>query len=528
MPEGKAHALYERLATDREPFLIRARDCSKHTIPSLIPPAGQGVSAKLPQPYSSVGARGVNNLAGKLLITLLPPSSGFFRYLPDQSVLQQIRSQEQGDQTEGSLETTLEEALSDMETAIHKDIERRALRAPANEGFKHLIVGGNCLMYLPRRKKKTEAPKSLRVFPLSMYVTDRDHEGNVMDIIVKECVSPRTLPFAIRAVVESEMKEKSDTDVDLYTWIRREEDQWKIHQEVKGVIVPDSEGTYPLDKCPWIPLRWTRIDGESYGRGLCEEYYGDLTSHESLSQSVILGSAAAARVLILVNPAGHTKLRDVQNAPNLAVRAGHKDDITVASLEKYADFSVAMNTAAGIEKRLEQAFLLNSSVQRDGERVTAEEIRFLAKELEDALGGVYSVLSSEFQLPLVQLVQAQMEHEGSLPTLPSGSVSPTIVAGLDALGRTHELERLDAFVGGAVQVLGPQVVQAIIPEEYMKRRAVALGVKPKGLIKTAEQMQAEQQAAMQSQVAQKLGPAAIKAVSDHSLAAQQQTQPPSQ
>lgn len=61
---------------------------------------------------------------------------------------------------------------------------------------------------------------------------------------------------------------------------------------------------------------------------------------------------------------------------------------------------IAKMTADAIESRLSYAFMLNSAVQRSGERVTAEEIRYVANELEDTLGGIYSILSQELQLPL--------------------------------------------------------------------------------------------------------------------------------
>lgn len=64
---------------------------------------------------------------------------------------------------------------------------------------------------------------------------------------------------------------------------------------------------------------------------------------------------------------------------------------------RYADCKM---TADAIESRLSYAFMLNSAVQRSGERVTAEEIRYVANELEDTLGGIYSILSQELQLPL--------------------------------------------------------------------------------------------------------------------------------
>ena len=54
-----------------------------------------------------------------------------------------------------------------------------------------------------------------------------------------------------------------------------------------------------------------------------------------------------------------------------------------------------------IEQRLQFAFLLNASVQRQAERVTATEVQLIANELNDALGGVYGILTTEFQLPYI-------------------------------------------------------------------------------------------------------------------------------
>ena len=71
-------------------------------------------------------------------------------------------------------------------------------------------------------------------------------------------------------------------------------------------------------------------------------------------------------------------------------------------MDKFNDFRVAYQAMQGIEERLSQQFMLQSSVQRNGERVTAEEIRYLAGELEDTLSGIYSILSQEFQMRLLK------------------------------------------------------------------------------------------------------------------------------
>jgi len=181
---------------------------------------------------------------------------------------------------------------------------------------------------------------------------------------------------------------------------------------------------------------------------------------------------------------------------------------------------------AAIQERLSHAFLLNSSVVRDAERVTAEEIRMLSQELEAALGGLYSILSQEFQLPLVTSLMARMNKEGRLPKLPKDIVKPTIVTGVEALGRGNDLNRLDMFLAGATQVVGPEAVsQYVNVGDYFKRRATALGIETEGLIKSDEQLQQEAQAAQMQQMAEKLGGPAINAMSQQALAQPDQAEP---
>lgn len=499
---GNAGTRFNDLVTSRQPFLDRARDAAKYTIPSLIPLEGHTPTAKFPTPYQSLGAKGVNNLAGKMLLALLPPSSPFFRLMPSERVTSQLQ---EGEQSE------LEEALSQVEMSVLREIEGRAVRAHAFEAFKHLIVAGNVLLFLPK--------KGVRVFPLSQYVVKRDPEGNVLEIVTKECLSPKTLPEAIRESVKGKLKGDEKT-VDVYTHILREDKEWEVYQEVKGITVPDSEGTYPLDKSPWLPLRWTRIDGEDYGRGLCEEYLGDLISMEELSKAIVQFAAVAAKVIFLTKPGGMTRAEVIAEAPTGAVRDGDVDDVGVLGLDKFPDFQIAKSVLDTIDARLSYAFLLNSSIRRNAERVTAEEIRVMANELEEALGGVYTLMASEFQLPLVSLIMIQMEKEQRLPKLPEKTVRPTIITGLDALGRSHELMRLDAFLGGALQTFGPAAAQRIKLSDYLTRRATALGINTKGLIKSEEEYAQELQQQAQMQLTEKLGPTAITEVSKQSLAAQ--------
>jgi len=244
-----------------------------------------------------------------------------------------------------------------------------------------------------------------------------------------------------------------------------------------------------------------RIDGEDYGRSYVEQYLGDLISLESLSKSIVEAAAASAKLLFLVNPTGTTRAKTLAQAPNGAIREGNAADVTVLQANKGADLQVALATAQGISERLSYAFLLTEATIRNADRVTAEEVRLVTQSIERQLGGIYSILSQEFQLPLVGRVIDRLTKSKRMPKLPKDFVTPTIVTGIDALGRGNDLNRLDIYLQGIGQILGPQMIQQYIDvREYLNRRAASLGIETAGLVKSEEQLQIEQQQAMQMQI----------------------------
>ena len=471
---------YDNMMADRDAFLTRARNCAELTIPTLMPRDGHNSSSHFDTPYQSVGARGVNNLASKLLMTLLPPNEPFFRLTIDDYDLVELGGEARGQ---------VEEALARIERSATQEIESRAIRVPAFEAIKQLIVSGNALVHLP--------PKGgMKVFRLDRFGVQRDSMGNLLKIIVKETIAFDALPSEVQeALIENPDYQQTDSkkECDLYTCIKREGKVFKVHQEVYGIIVPKSMGSYPEDKLPWMALRFIAIDGEDYGRGFVEEYIGDVRSLEALTKAIVEGSAASAKLLFMVRPNGTTKIRSLADSPNGGIISGDANDVTTLQANKFNDFRVAQETMNTITERLSFAFLLNSSVQRNAERVTAEEVRYMAQELETALGGIYSVLSQEFQVPLVNLLLNKMQKEKKMPKFPKDTLKPQIVTGLEALGRGQDLNKLSAFLQ-YLQPLGAEVISSQMNiDDYIARLAASLGIDTQGLIKSPEQKQQEQQ-----------------------------------
>ena len=399
-------------------------------------------------------------------------------------------------------------------------------RVVIHQALKHLVVAGNALVFMGK--------DGLKLYPLNRYAIDRDGNGNVIEIVTKETISKKLLKKFYPEYQEpqpntpSDNSSRHDDECDIYTHVTLDNNRWVWHQEVNDTILPKSNGKAPTDANPWLVLRFNHVDGEVYGRGRVEEFLGDLKSLEALSQAVVEGSAAAAKVVFTVSPSSTTKPATLAKAGNGAIIQGRPDDIGVVQVGKTADFQTAYQMIGTLTQRLSDAFLILTV--RNSERTTAEEVRMTQLELEQQLGGLFSLLTVEFLVPYLNRKLSVAQKTGEIPRLPKGDVvKPAIVAGINALERGQDRESLAQFLTVIAQTMGPEAIQQFInPEEVVKRLAASSGIDALNLVKTMQEIQQEQQINLQQQqqLAMTQQAAQLAAVEQRREQAALQQQPP--
>lgn len=487
--------LYEKLSTDRQEFLDRARENARFTIPSLMPPEGHAPGAPLYRPNQAIGAHGVNTLTSKLVNTVLPPNAPVFRYLLTDQVVEDLAQ----DKTARS---KLEKKLNEIERSVQDEIEGIGIRAAITQGIKQLIVSGNTLFYLPKKG-------NLRVYRLDQYVVQRDFSGNILRIIIKETVAIETLPEEVQQTLKVESPEfaedktsgsVNDKEVDVYTVFYRDNDRIRTYQSVKGIKLPKSTGSWLLTKTPIMALRWSYHHGEDYGRGYVDEYIGDISAVENVSRSIREGIAAAVKINPMVNPAGLTRAEDIAKAKNLEVLSGRAEDVTMLQFNKQADLALADQYLQSIIVRLRHAFMMAQSVQRDAERVTAEEIRVMVSDIENVLGGVYALLAQELQYPLINRIIDRMVVEKKIPDVskikgddgkPAAPIK--IVTGVEALGRGNDYNKLLTVAKEVIIPFREEAKAEFKMRDFFERVLVSASIDPDGLLMSEEEKASAQQ-----------------------------------
>ena len=474
-----ARTRYDNLTKHRTQFLDVAVQCSKLTLPYLIQnDEGRTSHIKLDTPWQSVGSKCVVTLAAKLMLALLPPQSTFFKF--------QIRDDKLGEDFPPEVRSELDLSFSKLERMVMDSIAASSDRVTIHQAIKHLVVGGNALIYMGK--------EGLKHYPLNRFVVERDGNGNVIEIVTKEVINRNLLPDGLKELesipnspgdVGGGIGSRNEEDVDVYTCVKLKGNKWVWHQEAFDKLIPGTQGKAPKDASPWLVLRFNSIDGENYGRGRVEEFLGDFRSLEALSQALVEGSAAAAKVIFTVSPSSTTKPQTIASAGNGAIVQGRPDDIGVIQVGKTADFATAAQMMQSLERRLLDAHLVLNV--RQSERTTAEEVRLTQLELEQQLGGLFSLLTVEFLVPYLNRKLLILQRSGEIPRIPKDYVNPTIVAGINALGRGQDRESLTQFITTIAQTLGPEaMMQFINADEAIKRLAAAQGIDVLNLVKSMD------------------------------------------
>lgn len=517
LENGTAANRYTALEGIRMPYQFRAIRQASLTLPNLFRIIGANGTTDEITAWQSLGARCVNNLTSKLMLSIFPPGVPFIRIKPSRKTMRDFAKLDPD--AAGELKSTVDKALGAAEQEFADGVAEDGDAANLTLAFKNLLVGGNYGLQF-------HSDGTIRGIPFVHWVVVRDKAGNLLEFCIKDQMVYATLPPDVQAIVRLNNRDMPDPNappkgstnrtqnpgadqqqVDLFTYGRRGSDgEWLCYQEVNGFVVPNTKWHYSDEAMPFMFIPFNLLDGEHYGRSYCEDYEGDLQTLDGLEQTITEGTAAAALFVRMVKPGGVTNKRVLAEAQNGDVITGDANDVATLESNKNTDFEGGIQRIEAKEERIKEAFLLGGAAVRDAERVTAEEIKETALELQSSLGGLYTQLVPTMQTPYAARKMAALQRTGRMTYLPKGTTKVVMVTGAAALGRNTELQNLDALTNPPSQAAQQASAGIIKWSAYFKRRATALGVDQDGLVMSQEELDEAQQQAQNTQVMQNVAP----------------------
>lgn len=484
-----AGEFFERGLSDRSAVHRRQVQAAELTVPSLYPDINQSESSELYTPYQSLGAEGFRSLSSKFMFALFPPNEPFFSFMPDQDIMRELDEAERAG--EGAIKEKAIAYLRDQEQIVVKFFEGLKVRPALTEAIKQYFLGNVCLELEFAKDKPAKNRKSIIVHRLNTYVVERSPDGVLLALCFKNKVSYEQLTEEERALSEVTPEDK---DIFVYTLYELHDERWAVLQEIGGKVVHAEDNAYSAETFPFIVLRGSELSDENYGRGLLTEIIGDLRDLEDNTQSLSDAGKICSKMIPMVRPGSIIDIDQVSQANTGDWVYGNEGDINFVKVDKTPDLSFVLERVHDKEASLRTSFLMLSSIQRDAERVTATEITRVANELDETLGGQYTLLAQQLQEELIRHVLRKCNSA----ILKVEGINVVVTTGLEALGRTKDFQRLSLYK----PFVDSDSEGTINKSEYNKRVAHSLNLNPAGLILPVsrfDQQQQQQQMAMEAQ-----------------------------
>lgn len=459
-----------------------------------------GHTAVVERDYQELGALLVNNLAPKLTALLFPAGRSFFNSKPGKNLRAKMTEM-------GADDSAINAQFAKMETDASQRVFMNAGYAQLIQALRHLIVTGNVLLHRDSDRGDFVA------YGLQSYTCIRDGQGRAIDIVLRECTPFSQLDQTIQSALRMKNRSKYRTEageqspnVDLYTRIELKRDKlgkqyWDVTQEADEIPV-GSGGRYPEHLCPWISLTWNIIAGENYGRGLVEDYAGGFAKISDGAHAMALYGIEMMRVINVVAPGSGADVDDMANAENGQYVQGVASEIQAYEAGDATKFAAMQAWLQQTFDNLARAFMYKGNT-RDAERVTAYEIRADALEADTTLGGNYSSLSAQLQVPCAHILMTEVQPE-NFGALVVGEIDIEVIAGIPALGRSMDVQNLVEAAQNALAIVPGlmQISRRIDPDKVIDMILTAAGVDTSLIYKSDQQMADEAEAAMAQQQGQ--------------------------
>lgn len=499
-------ARYEAKRAALQQVLDRARWCAKMSLPYLMNDEGFQPGQSIPNPNTSLGGRGVVNVAGKMRSALyddmwfeldvdprerwaMPPAH--YQGLRDRLFIEEVK-----------LIALLEsQSVNDSRTcAGFQTSKRRSLT--------QLVATGSTLESIGMRSDENGKPDfALRVYNRDQYVTFRDPYGFAYAYGVKEQMHPSNLtPEQLAACgieVTPDGEEPKPFDSFLIYEYQPVTKTWTYRQEANGKKY--NEGQHNVARM--FGTEFEMEAGGQMGRGLIELCAGDLSAYDDIWGYYKDWLKAASKLHPAIDASSSIRASDLEKPSgeaivNARVEDGQVKDVGFITIGTMSNFQVVIDGIERLRKELGTSMLMEAESAPTGEAGRhSTGWKIVAEQLQGLTGGVHASIADENQIPTLH---ATMDIAAQLSL-----ISPKLrdrarvvsTSGLEALGRKKRLESHLGFVQLAAQ-LGPNAMARIDEGVLMRFAARQQRVDEPGVVRTDEQMRQMQAAAAEMQAKQ--------------------------
>lgn len=492
----KSKSMFEQLVRKRTNWEDTWELCARNTIPHIFLDDETRMSGIDPEDLmigESVGAECLNNFVSQISRLAFPEDGAFYR----------AKAKEENTPNLDKLSSTAqEEIFRKFEERGMYQLKVRKLSRYKFQLMLQLLGLGNVTWHLPKERQ------DMQVFDLNDVAVRRTPKGDVADIIIRDKTDFQFLSKSTREYLKQNKKNYKDTDcVHMYTHVYlNKHNKYSICYSVDDIELPTDENFYSAMDKEYHASAINLVRGSHYGTGIVGQYLPIIHKVNVYADSNTDVAVSGSLVNWGVDPAANLRPNDWANREQGQAFALKQNQVFPLVSQVGQHLQLAQSAKAELVATLHRVFLMFTAIQRDAERVTAEEIRLVANKLEETHSGLYTLIAESLQRPLALNAIALVDDEELAPY--KNEIDVSLVTAIETMSRSAELNSILSALNDTsiFNNVPPQVVEQLKVNDITKRIFINHNLPIGNFVKSDEEVQQERQQ-MADAAAQQAAPA---------------------
>lgn len=445
----------------------------------------------------------IENFTAKLQKTLFPDNRAFFAFnAPEEAKVQS-----------GADKTDINRNLESAVNAIMTLLKDKKLYSILPKVFENATVIGNALVFMGYKKSDP-----IQFISPADFVWRRTASGTVKELIIREVIALEDIvDKELRRVLENDIgydmaQYKTETNnlstqprsIQKYTYVYFEDNGTQVISEYVGKFKVGKEIRRSAKEPLFLPIAPDLPLKAQYGVGKVKGAVSSILQIRSASKTWARHNSLISDLKIGVAPSASNAIKAMakQRTSNHVVLNDPKDmqlmpwgNVNMSSVEMSYE---------NAKQDLSRIFLMQQGVTRQAERVTAEEIRRNAEELNAANSNLISAYESQLQGPLVQYALYHLDienEEGDSIKDALEDLDVKLLTGTEAIGRVSQSDNVTTMLQEATLLGGvpEHIARHMKINNILNILAQGRGLPSDEIVKSKQELQAEQEAAQEQQ-----------------------------
>jgi len=484
MSEQKIEKILNNIKTataERDNWTSRWEDCYDYALPNRTgffnEMSGEDKTDKI---FDSTAVQSTQEFASRMQAGLTPPFAKWFEL-------------KAGSDVEKKLRQDVDAQLEEIAEYVWEVLQNSNLDQELHEGYIDLAVGTGSLLV---EEGDELQPIKFTAVPQPQLIMTAGPFGALDNIYrQRQLTVDAILTLWPKAEIPKEMKAKAkDKPNEKFSVVECVEKDWKkkgdetyvftvISSEPKSILFESEFKGFGSN--PWIPFRWSKAAGETYGRGPLLNAMPDVRTLNMVTELVLDNADMAITGMWQADDDGTINPDTIELVPGTVIPKA-PTSAGLQPLGSPGNFDVGQFVMKDMRHNIRKALFNEQLGSPEGTPMSAAEVHTRMADLARTIGSAYGRLHNELVTPLLRRVVYILKKQGriNVPMINGREVKVINTSPLAQAQHNENVARVARWTELANASFGPQVTNTVIKaEEALKYTAKEIGV-PESLVRT--------------------------------------------